>query len=78
MHALKLIQALEQLQHEGQQYFIEWVDIGEQYTYQIVINCTKTKFKYLRDVLNKDYALNVPIVYINDKAVIDTDISVDW
>lgn len=86
MTTLKLIRVLEVLQAEDFQYFIEWLDIGDYYEYQILVTCTKPSFDYISDVLNKEHKLGVSIEFIpdsfkdlyNGKGVITTDIKAYW
>ena len=64
MNTLQLLQTLEQLQHENFKFFIEWVDIGEEYEYSINVPCSKNNAQYITAVLNEDYKLGVDVEFI--------------
>lgn len=76
MTTLQLLQTLEQLQHESFKYYIELVDISDEYEYQIVIPCTKEQGAYITLVLNEDYEIGVTTEFIVDHLIIDTGITI--
>ena len=78
MTILQLLKTLQKLQNEDFKYYIEWVDIGEEYEYQIIIPCNKQVGEYITSMLNEDSDTSITTEFIVDKIIIDTGVTAYW